>query len=389
MKQFNNLRVAFVYDRVNKFGGAERVLLALHQIWPSAPLYTSVYDPAGAPWAKTFKVIPSFVNKLPLAKTNHEIYPWLMPLAFEQFNFDNYDVVISVTSAEAKGIITKPETLHLCYCLTPTRYLWSGYKHYLKNPRYGWFNPLVRLLMKPMLKQLQKWDKIAAQRPDDYFAISKTVKTRIKKYYHRNSEIIYPPVDVNKFKVQSSKFKVTVKNSKFSEEKGYFLVVSRLVSYKRIDIIVDAFNQLGLALKIIGEGTERKYLESKARKNIEFLGQRLTDRELISYYQNCSALVFTAEEDLGLVSLEAQACGKPVIAYKMGGVSETVVNDKTGLLFNSQTVAGVIQAVKNFKPEKFKPKDCCQQAEKFSQAIFIKKFKNFVEAHQKLTHSGG
>ena len=205
------LRVALVYDRVNKFGGAERVLLALHKIWPKAPLYTSVYDSQGAPWAKDFNVIPSFVQKFPLAKKKHEIYPWLMPFAFESFNlaqhrtgsgagFDKFDIVISVTSAEAKGIITKPETLHLCYCLTPTRYLWSSYEHYLKNPRYGVFNSLAELLMKPMLSNLRKWDKVASQRPDHYIAISKTVKKRIKKYYDRDADIIYPPVDIKKFR---------------------------------------------------------------------------------------------------------------------------------------------------------------------------------------------
>ena len=382
------MRVALVYDRVNKFGGAERVLLALHKIWPKAPLYTSVYDFQGALWAKDFKVIPSFAQKCPLAKKHHEIYPWLMPFVFESFNFDKFDVVISVTSAEAKGIITKPKTLHICYCLTPTRYLWSSYEHYINNPKYGLFNPLACLLMKPMLFKLRQWDKIASQRPDYYIAISKTVQRRIRKYYDRNSEIIYPPVDTCQFREftrGSTGEKINV-NPRILQ-KAYFLVVSRLVSYKRVDIIIKAFNQLKLPLKIIGDGAERKYLQRIAKSNIEFLGQELTDAQLISYYQNCSALVFSGLEDFGLVSLEAQACGKPVIAYKIGGVGETVIGNRTGVLFSLQTPEALIKAVKNFKPENFKSQDCYQNAEKFSQKIFEKKFKNLVEEkwqkHQK------
>lgn len=387
------MKIALVYDRVNKFGGAERVLLALHEIWPGAPLYTAVYDPKGAPWAKDFKVIPSFIQSFPLAKKHHEIFPWLMPFAFESFNFDAFDIVISVTSAEAKGIITKPKTLHICYCLTPTRYLWSSYKHYLKNPRYGLLNPLARFLMKTFLSKLRVWDKIASQRPDCYLAISKTVAKRIKKYYDREAKVIYPPVNTDKFHPFSCKDlvftgKLTGKGQHVKTRSlHYFLVVARLVSYKRVDIIVEAFNQLGLPLKIIGDGTERKYLERKAKTNIEFLGQRLTDEQLLSYYQNCLALVFAGKEDLGLVSLEAQACGKPVIAYKIGGVRETIVEGKTGMIFYPQTSRALIKAIKAFRPEKFKPEACWNNAKRFSKKRFVNKFKSFVEEkwqqHQK------
>lgn len=366
------MKVALVYDRVNKFGGAERVLLALHQIWPKAPLYTAVYDSSAAPWAADFKVIPSLAQKFPLAKKHHEFYPWLMPFAFENFNFDSFDVVISVTSAEAKGIITKPGTLHLCYCLTPTRYLWSSYQHYLKNPRYGLFNLPAKLLMKPTLSKLRQWDKIAAQRPNYYLAISQTVAKRIKKYYQRKAEVIYPPVDTEKFRPLKTR-----------KDKSYFLVVSRLVSYKKINIIIDAFNQLGLPLKIIGDGTERRSLEKKAKANIEFLGQRLTDEQLLSYYQNCLALVFSAKEDLGLVSLEAQACGRPVIAYKIGGVGETIIKGETGMFFYPQTSKALIKAIKSFKAEKFKSEDCYNNAKSFSQKKFKIKFKSFVEEQWK------
>jgi len=367
MKQFKNLNIALVYDRVNKFGGAERVLLALRRIWPEAPLYTAVYDPAGASWAKDFQVIPSWIQHFPLAKKKHEIYPWLMPFAFESFDFSNFDLVISVTSAEAKGIVTKPETNHLCYCLTPTRYLWSSYRHYLSQPCYGLFNPLARLAMKPLLSRLRKWDQIAAQRPDCYLAISKAVQKRIKKYYKRQSKVIYPPVDTDKFKLTRSK------------PGQYFLAVSRLVSYKRVDIIIEAFNQLGWPLKIIGAGSEKKKLERRTRGKIEFLGQNLTDEELLRYYQNCRALVFAGKEDLGLVSLEAQACGRPVIAYRGGGLKETLIQGKTGVLFSSQSVSALKGALKKFGKQKFRPEDCRQNARRFSQEKFIKRFKKEVE----------
>ena len=346
------------------------MLQVLHEIWPKAPLYTAVYNPQTAPWAKDFKVIPSFLQKFPLAKSKHELYPWLTPLAFESFsakggpasggNFDEYDVVISITSAEAKGIITKPKTLHLCYCLTPTRYLWSHHGIYFKNK-------LLRFLGMLVVSCLRSWDKIAAQRPDVYLAISENVARRIKEYYAQDSEIIYPPIDTRKWKVGSEK----------GEEGEYFLIVSRLVPYKRVDIAVEAFNRLGLSLKVVGTGMEMGRLQRLAGKNIEFVGQ-LTDEELLGYYQGCQAVVFPQEEDFGLVPLEAQACGKPVIAYRGGGALETVVEGKTGEFFLPQTVEALIGKVRKFRPEKYKPKDCRKQAEKFDIIVFKKKFKEFV-----------
>jgi len=365
------MRTAFVYDRVNKFGGAERVLLALHEIYPNAPLYTAVYDSKGVPWARDFKVIPSFLQKFPFAKTHHELYPWLTPLAFESFSFDSFDVVISVTSAEAKGIITKPSTLHVCYCLTPTRYLWSGYQHYLSHPQYGFFNPLVKLLMKPILSYLQRWDKIASSRVDQYLAISENVKKRIKKYYQQESVVIYPPVDTKKFNpLQATRYK---------PHADFFLIVSRLVSYKRIDITVKAFNELELPLIIIGDGVERKNLEKIASNNIKFLGQNLTDKEVLSYYQKCRALIFSGDEDLGLVSLEAQACGKPVIAFKGGGIPETIIEGKTGEFFFPQTAEALIKVVSKFDETKYNSKACRNNALRFDKKIFKKRFKESVE----------
>jgi glycosyltransferase involved in cell wall biosynthesis len=367
------MKVALVYDRVNKWGGAERVLLALHQIWPEAPLYTSVYNPQTAPWAKVFKVIPSFLQKFPGAKTNHEFYAALMPLAFESFNFDGYDVVISVTSEAAKGIITKPKTLHLCYCLTPTRYLWSGYEEYFGK---RW----LRLLISPMTISLRNWDKVAAQRPDEYIAISKTVQERIKRYYGWESEVVYPPIDTEKFHPPAGGLNSKSQSFDTAQDKNtkYFLVVSRLVKYKKVDLAVEAFNELGWELRIVGGGREMRGLRERARENIKFLGH-LTDEALLDYYQNCQAVIFPQEEDFGIVPLEALACGKPVVAFRAGGATETIVEGKTGLFFYPQAKEALKETIEKLVTHRFKNKECRRQAEKFNQERFAREFENLVE----------
>jgi glycosyltransferase involved in cell wall biosynthesis len=362
------MKVALVYDRVNKWGGAERVLLALHEIYPNAPLYTAVYNRKETSWASVFpRVIPSFLQNFPFASKYHEAYPCLMPLAFESFNFDPFDVVISVTSEAAKGIITKPKTLHICYCLTPTRYLWSGYFHYKDSPRYGILNPLVKPFIPLVASELRIWDRIAAERPDFYLAISENVAQRINKYYRRKAVIIYPGVDLAKWQLTKKK------------RGDYFLVVSRLISAKRIDLVIEAFNTLGWPLKIIGDGSEMSSLKRRAHSNIDFLGQNLTDAKLKVYYQNCRALIFPGEEDFGLVSLEAQACGTPVIGYRSGGILETIENGVTGELFYPQTKEVLIRLLKKINLQKYEPASCRKNAERFDKEKFIVKFKQFVE----------
>lgn len=376
------MKVALVYDRVNKIGGAERILEALHQIWPEAPLYSAVYDQKKAGWAKNFAIKTSFLQKFPLAKNHHELYPWLTPLAFESFSFDGYDLVISVTSAEAKGIITKPETFHLCYCLTPTRYLWVQEKTYLENPGFGFLNPLARLTFKLNKGWLKKWDQVAAARPDSYLSISKLVKKRLKKYYHQDSQVIYPPVDTNKIKSLKAcpEFAEGLKVKSFN--KPYFLLVSRLVSYKRVDLAIEAFNKIGLKLKIVGTGSLERDLKRKAKKNITFLGQ-LTDAELFGYYHHCRALVMPQEEDFGLVALEAQACGRPVLSYKESGAAEVIEEGRTGEFFLKQDSDSLIKAIKNFKQEKYKPIDCQKNAQKYNLENFKNKIKKFIKNKQK------
>lgn len=328
------MKVALVYDRINKWGGAERVLLAIHEIFPDAPLYTSVYNPELAPWADVFTVKTSFLQNFPYASSHHEMLATLMPVAFESLSFTDYDLVISVTSEAAKGIVTQPNTKHICICLTPTRYLWSGYDTYFSNN-------LFKFLTKPIVSYLRKWDKTVAQRPDAYLAISKEVQKRIKKYYNRDSSVLYPPITLSNHAPFRKKKKVLKNNHKSKE---YLLVVSRLVPYKRIDIAVKACSALQIPLKVVGSGSEERYLRTIAGPTIEFYNN-LTDEELTTYYKECSALLFPGIEDFGLTIIEAQQFGKPVIAFKGGGALETIIEGKTGEFFTPQTAEGLAETL--------------------------------------------
>jgi glycosyltransferase involved in cell wall biosynthesis len=365
------MKIAFVYDRVNKFGGAEQVLLALHEIWKDAPLYTSVYHKETAPWAEVFSVIPSFMQYIPFANNHHEWFPWLTPYAFETFDFSAYDVVLSVTSAEAKNVITKPDTLHICYCLTPTRYLWSGYDSYIAEPGLGYMGGIGSKIFRLLTPTLRNWDLIGAQRVDVYAAISKTVEQRIKKYYKRKTEtVVYPPVDTDIF--------VPEKNQ-HQESMQKFLVVSRLVPYKRIDIVIEACNCLGLPLIIIGDGSDRRRLEKMAGPTITFINRKLTVVELAHYYQQCQAFLFAGEEDFGIVAAEAQSCGKPVICYKQSGMAEIILPGITGEIFEKQQSDNLINILETFSFKEYDPVSCRKQALLFDKEVFKKHMKAFVE----------
>lgn len=386
------MKVALVYDRVNKWGGAERLLLVLHELFPDASLYTSVYHKDKASWAKVFDVRTSFLQDFPSASSSHEFYPLLMPLAFESFSFDEYDLVISITSEAAKGIVTKPQTLHVCYCLTPTRYLWSGYEEYFKNVFF-------KKISRPFVAYLRTWDKIASQRPDFYIAISKEVQKRIKRYYGRESEVIYPPVTildargpVAGFPPASARSKLASSNElravgspsprttpRYTQNSSsFFLIVSRLVSYKRIDLAIAVFNELKLPLKIVGSGSEEGRLKEMAGPTIEFLGN-LTDEQLLGYYRNCVAFILLAYEDFGLAALEAQSFGKPVIAFAKGGAQETVIEKRTGIFFYSQTKDALVKALVEFNNLSFDPKTCQEQAERFGKERFKKEFMGYMD----------
>ncbi|MFC1710114.1 glycosyltransferase [Patescibacteria group bacterium] len=362
------MRVALVYDRVNKWGGAERVLLSLHEIFPKAPLYTSVYSPKKADWAKVFpKVIPSFLQKVPILNNHHELLGSLVPIAFETFDFSEYDLVISVTSEAAKGIITAPQTRHICYCLTPTRYLWSGHEYYKNSPPKKLRSiPLFNFVSRPFFGYTKSWDLIASKRPDEMIAISEEVKKRIKKHYKRNSKVIYPPVNIELF-MDGKKYK----------RKDYYLMVTRLVPYKRVDLAIDAFNKLRLPLVIIGVGSEMGKLKKMSSDNISFKGF-VDDNALVRYYKEAKAFIHTQDEDFGIAAVEAQAAGVPVIAYKKGGAKETVIDGKTGIFFERQTVSSLVDALNRFDRMNFRTINLVNNAKRFSKDRFKEEFKQLI-----------
>lgn len=348
------MKVALVYDRVNKIGGAERVLVALHKIYPNAPLFTLVHNPETTPWAKVFKVIPTFFNQIPFLRTRHEWLAPFAPLAFETLNFNDFDLVISITSADAKSIITTPKTLHICYCLTPTRYFYV--------------TPFPKLLSFA-LPYFKNFDLIASRRPDFYLAISTEVQTRIKKYYHQDSQVIYPPIEYNFFA------KVKRKRS------DYYLVVSRLVPYKKIDLVIEALKKLNKKAIIIGDGSLLEELKIQATgSQIRFLGQ-VSDVLLRQYYAGARAVIFPQLEDFGLVPLEAAACGTPTIAFCGGGAKETVLAGVTGIYFDSQTSKSLIAAIRKFEnmEKKFHPTAIKNFAKKFNETLFRKQFSGKVK----------
>lgn len=355
----SEMRIALVHDYLTQFGGGERVLSALCELFPEAPVYTLIYDEKATNGVfKNRKIHTSFLQKIPGSKKYFRGLIWLMPLAVEQFDLSDFDTVISVSHSYGKGIITKPTTKHVCYCLTPTRYLWHDSNRHLV------FKPVLQLI----LTYLRSWDFQAAQRPDYFIACSENVRQRIKKYYNRDSKVIYPPVEI--------------KNSNYNARalilEDYFLMVGRLVPYKRFDIAVEAFSRLpDEKLVIIGDGPEYKKLKVKSEKfkvkNIKFLG-RVPESELPKYYANCKALIFPQEEDFGIVPLEAFASGRPVIAYRGGGALETIKEGETGLFFNEQMPESLLNVLRSFNEKKFNSQKVREQALKFDKEIFKKKF---------------
>jgi hypothetical protein len=281
-----------------------------------------------------------------------------MPLAFEQFDLRGYDLVLSNSHAFAKGVLTPPETLHICYCYTPMRYAWHAYAEYLQAEET---QGLRRLLFPLLMHRLRQWDFQAAQRPDVMVAISKQVQRRIRKYYRRDAEVIYPPLEWSRFEGVSILP---------PSEREFYLVVSRLVRYKRVDLAVEACSRAGLPLKVVGTGPERKRLERKAGPSVEFLGWQ-PDAVVTDLYRRARALLFPGEDDFGLVPLEAMACGTPVVAYAQGGALETVVEGETGLLFREPTVEALLDALERAQHQAWDPDRLRAQARRFAPEVFF------------------
>ncbi|HDN79060.1 MAG TPA: glycosyltransferase family 4 protein [Chloroflexi bacterium] len=358
------MRVAIIHDWLNQYGGAEIVLEALKEMFPEAPIYTSMYWPQAMPdFYRGWDIRTSFMDKLPFVKTHHQPFLPLYPLAFEGFDLSGYDVVISNKSGFCHGVITPSETIHICYCLTPTRFVWN-YHGYIRREGLG---RVARWLLPLFLNYLRTWDRLAADRVDFFVAISQEVKKRIAKYYKRESEVIYPPVYTDRFQPSP-------------EQDDYFLVVSRLIPYKRIDIAVEAFNRLGLPLLIVGEGRDRKALEAMAEPNVRFLG-RVSGGELARLYARCQALIFPGREDFGIAPVEAQAAGRPVIAYAAGGALDTVIECETGLFFYEQTPEALSETVREFMrySDAFDPEVIRANALRFDVSRFKERMQGLVK----------
>lgn len=359
------MKIALVHDYLVQYGGAERVLEAFTELWPYASIYTILYDPEAMRGKFADKrIYTSFLQKWPIARRHHRLFPPLMPLAIEQFDFRDYDVVLSDSSSYAKGIITRPETLHISYVHTPMRYAWDDCQKYTED--FG-FPRLVKKLVPFFMNPIRVWDKTTADRVDYYIANSEFVRKRIKKYYHKEAEVIHPPVEIERFYI-----------ARPEERKPYFLMVGRLIAYKRHDIAIEAFNRLKLPLKIIGRGPEHARLRRLAGPTIEFL-DRVPDEGLPKYYAECQAFIFPQEEDFGIVAQEAFASGRPVIAYRGGDIVEHLKVGVMGELFDAQTTDSLVATLKNFEADRYDSDVIRAGVQAFDKAQFKAKIKDLVE----------
>ena len=355
------MKVALVHDHLNQIGGAERVVQSFHKIWPDAPLHTLVHDPK---IIKNFfgnlDIKTSFIQKFPFALPYLRWYLSLMPAAIESFNFSGYDVILSSASAFSKGAIAPPNSIHICYCHTPTRYLWSDTNTYASDVG----GTIIGKILPIILNRLRMWDQLAAQRVDYFVANSNFVADRIKRYYNRDSTVIYPPVDVNNYPQK--------------EKKDYFIIVSRLRPYKKTDIAIRAFNRLGMNLVIVGDGEERANLEKIAGPNIMFVGNASEKRkkELLA---GALGFIHPQEEDFGISAVEAMAAGTPVIAFDAGGARETIIEKETGMFFEEQTWQCLADTVIRMKRVPFDYNRIRDHAKQFSRERFCQEIESFVE----------
>jgi glycosyltransferase involved in cell wall biosynthesis len=360
------MKTALVHDWLPILGGAEKVLEAIYELYPS-PIYTLIKNDEALKGSvfENAQITTSFIQKLPLSKTKYRSYLPFFPLAIEQFDLKGYDLIISSSYAVAKGVLTNPNQLHICYCHSPVRYAWDMYFEYLKDAKLD--IGFKSLIAKIVLHYLRLWDYTSAQRVDYFIANSHNVAGRIKKYWSKDSVVIYPPVDVENFELSLQK-------------EDYYFCASRLVPYKKIDLIVEAFSKLkDRKLIVAGDGPQMSLIKKKASNNVEILGY-VENKELKEYMQKAKAFIFAANEDFGIVPVEAQACGTPVIAYGFGGSKETVIDGKTGIFFFEQTVDAIVEAVSNFEKnqDKYDPNVIREHALKFSKSRFLEQFKNFV-----------
>ncbi len=354
-------KTAIIHDWFCNMGGGDKVAEAFLDVVGESPIYTCCYlEKSLTSRLKKADIRTSFLQKrLKQKKDNHQSFLPLMPIAFESFNLNSFDIVISSSSCCAKGVITNPNTIHICYCHTPMRYAWEYFYEYTEH-----MGNIKKFMVGILMNYMRIWDVISANRVDYFVANSKNVANRIRKHYRREALVIYPPVNINYF--------VPGK-----EDGDFYLCVSRLVKYKRIDLAIKACNKLKRPLVVIGQGAEAGYLKGIAGATVTVL-ERQSDEVILQYYQKCKAFIFPGEEDFGMTPVEAQACGRPVIAYARGGALETVIDGETGVLFEHQTEESLIKSIQRFESLKFSKERCIQNAGQFSEDLFIEKMRDFI-----------
>lgn len=355
------MKVALVHDYLNQYGGAERVLDEMKRTWPDAPVFTSIYDPARMPARyRDWDIRTSWLNRIPYASRKHQALLPLLPQAFESFDLDGFDLVVSSSSGLAHGIIPGPGTTHVCYCHSPPRFLWS-YHRYAERERLG---RATRAFLSTQLVGLRQWDRVSADRTDAWITTSRVMQSRIAQIYGKSSTIIPPPVDTHRFEP--------------GEGRGtYFLMLMRLVGWKRPDIVVEACTRLGAQLVVAGDGRETEHLRKMAGPSVRFVG-RVDDAQMRVLYRDCAALVLPSEEDFGITPLEAMAAGRPVIAYGRGGVLDTVVPGQTGLFFEEQSADAVATALEAFRPDDYRSSVIRARADVFDNAAFRQRLLGFA-----------
>ena len=362
------MKTAIVHDWFDGYAGSERVVESFTNIWSDADIFTL----ADLLTEKERRIIlksklpkTSFIQRLPFASTKHRYYLPLFPFAIERFDFSGYDIIISSSHSVAKGLKKNPQQLHICYCHSPMRYAWDNAELYLKSANIS--KGVKGVAARSIINYLRNWDLNTASRPDYFIANSKYIAQKIKRIYNRTADVIYPPVDINKFDC-------------VKEKENYFLTASRMVPYKRVDLVVEAFSKMeGKMLKVVGQGTEFEKIKSRATSNIEMLGYK-DDMELKALMQKAKAFVFAAEEDFGITVVEAMACGTPVIALNKGGTAETVIDSKTGVLFDSQDAESIKIAVLKFESKNniLNPQEISDHTKQFSREIFENNIKEYV-----------
>ena len=359
------MRVALIHDWLNGMRGGERCLEALCELYPDADLYSLFYE-AGklSPIIEERRIVTSFVQHVPRVFNKYRHYLPLFPIAIEQFDLRAYDLVISLSHCVANGVLTSPHTCHIGYTFTPMRYAWDLYHDYFGGDRA---RGLSKYLIPVCMNYLRLWDVAASKRVDHFVAISHHIRKRIEKHYRRSADVIYPPVNTDFYTPNPQR-----------RQDDFYLIVSAFAPYKRLDLAIDAFNQLQRPLKIIGQGQDLHRLRQVAQGNIEFLGA-LSDEDVRDHYRRCRALIFPGEEDFGIVPVEVQACGRPVIGLAKGGLIETTLPDHTAVWFNEQTTAAISKAVIAFERMTFDSTALRDHALRFSKLRFQQAMQQYIQ----------